>query len=230
MSFNEIDQIIRSRRSIRAFTSQAVDNELLKNILETASYAPSGTNTQPWKVYVVTGKTKDKICNAVIEVIENTRQNPELAEQYQETFRYYPTEWVSPFIDRRRQNGWALYGLLGIQKGDKDKMHAQHLRNYRLFDAPVGLFFTLNKVLGDGAKLDTAMFMQNIMLSAKSHGLDTCAQAAWNKYHRIVLPLLGADDEILISAMALGYADKDNVVNTLTPPRAGIDEFTVWKN
>ena len=230
MSFNEIDQIIRSRRSIRAFTSQAVDNELLKNILETASYAPSGTNTQPWKVYVVTGEMKDKICNAVIEVIENTRKNPELAEQYQETFRYYPTEWVSPFIDRRRQNGWALYGLLGIEKGDKDKMHAQHLRNYRFFDAPVGLFFTLNKVLGDGAKLDTAMFMQNLMLSAKSHGLDTCAQAAWNKYHRIVLPLLGADDEILISAMALGYADKDNVVNTLTPPRAGIDEFTVWKN
>ena len=230
MSFNEIDQIIRSRRSIRAFTSQAVDNELLKNILETASYAPSGTNTQPWKVYVVTGETKDKICNAVIEVIENTRKNPELAEQYQETFRYYPTEWVSPYIDRRRQNGWALYGLLGIQKGDKDKMHAQHLRNYRFFDAPVGLFFTLNKVLGDGAKLDTAMFMQNIMLSAKSHGLDTCAQAAWNKYHRIVLPLLGADDEILISAMALGYADQDNVVNTLMPPRAGIDEFTVWKN
>ena len=230
MSFNEIDQIIRSRRSIRAFTSQAVDNELLKKILETASYAPSGTNTQPWKVYVVTGETKDKICNAVIEVVENTRKNPELAEQYQEIFRYYPTEWVSPFIDRRRQNGWELYGLLGIEKGDKDKMHAQHLRNYRFFDAPVGLFFTLNKVLGDGAKLDTAMFMQNIMLSAKSHGLDTCAQAAWNKYHRIVLPLLGADDEILISAMALGYADKDNVVNTLTPPRAGIDEFTVWKN
>lgn len=226
----QIDQIIRSRRSIRAFTSQAVDNELLKKILETASYAPSGTNTQPWKVYVVTGETKDKICNAVIEVIENTRKNPELAEQYQETFRYYPTEWVSPFIDRRRQNGWALYGLLGIQKGDKDKMHAQHLRNYRFFDAPVGLFFTLNKVLGDGAKLDTAMFMQNIMLSAKSHGLDTCAQAAWNKYHRIVLPLLGADDEILISAMALGYADQDNVVNTLKPPRAGIDEFTVWKD
>lgn len=230
MSFNEIDQIIRSRRSIRAFTSQAVDNELLKNILETASYAPSGTNTQPWKVYVVTGKMKDKICNAVIEVVENTRKNPELAEQYQETFRYYPTEWVSPFIDRRRQNGWALYGLLGIQKGDKDKMHTQHLRNYRFFDAPVGLFFTLNKVLGDGAKLDTAMFMQNIMLSAKSHGLDTCAQAAWNRYHSVVLPLLGAEDEILISAMALGYADQDNVVNTLTPPRAGIDEFTVWKN
>ena len=226
----QIDQIIRSRRSIRAFTSQAVDNELLKNILETASYAPSGTNTQPWKVYVVTGETKDKICNAVIEVIENTRKNPELAEQYQETFRYYPTEWVSPFIDRRRQNGWALYGLLGIQKGDKDKMHTQHLRNYRFFDAPVGLFFTLNKVLGDGAKLDTAMFMQNIMLSAKSHGLDSCAQAAWNKYHSIVLPLLGAEDEILISAMALGYADKNHVVNTLKPPRASIDEFTVWKD
>lgn len=226
----EIDQIIRSRRSIRAFTQQPVDNELLKEILETASYAPSGTNTQAWKVYVVTGEMKDKISNAVIEVIENTRKNPELAEQYQETFRYYPTEWVSPYIDRRRQNGWELYGLLGIEKGDKDKMHAQHLRNYRFFDAPVALFFTLNKVLGDGAKLDTAMFMQNLMLSAKSHGLDTCAQAAWNKYHSIVLPLLGAENEILVSAMALGYADNNNIVNTLKPPRAGLDEFCVWKS
>ena len=226
----EIDQIIRSRRSIRAFTQQPVDNELLKEILETASYAPSGTNTQAWKVYVVTGEMKDKISNAVIEVIENTRKNPELGEQYQETFRYYPTEWVSPFIDRRRQNGWELYGLLGIEKGDKDKMHAQHLRNYRFFDAPVALFFTLNKVLGDGAKLDTAMFMQNLMLSAKSHGLDTCAQAAWNKYHSIVLPLLGAENEILVSAMALGYADTTNIVNTLKPPRAGLDEFCVWKS
>ncbi|MBQ1837953.1 MAG: nitroreductase family protein, partial [Neisseriaceae bacterium] len=161
---------------------------------------------------------------------ENTRKNPELGEQYQEAFPYYPAEWVSPYIDRRRQNGWALYGLLGIEKGDKDKMHAQHLRNYRFFDAPVALFFTLNKVLGDGAKLDTAMFMQNLMLSAKSHGLDTCAQAAWNKYHSIVLPLLGAENEILVSAMALGYADKNNIVNTLKPPRAGLDEFCVWKS
>lgn len=226
----EIDQIIRERRSIRAFTSQPVDNALLKEILTTASYAPSGTNTQAWKVYVVTGEMKDKISNAVIEVIENTRKNPELGEQYQEAFRYYPTEWVSPYIDRRRQNGWELYGLLGIEKGDKDKMHAQHLRNYRFFDAPVALFFTLNKVLGDGAKLDTAMFMQNLMLSAKSHGLDTCAQAAWNKYHSIVLPLLGAENEILVSAMALGYADKNHIVNTLKPPRAGLDEFCVWKS
>lgn len=226
----EIDQIIRERRSIRAFTSQPVDNELLKEILTTASYAPSGTNTQAWKVYVVTGDLKDKISNAVIEVIENTRKNPELGEQYKEPFPYYPAEWVSPYIDRRRQNGWALYGLLGIEKGDKDKMHAQHLRNYRFFDAPVALFFTLNKVLGDGAKLDTAMFMQNLMLSAKSHGLDSCAQAAWNKYHSIVLPLLGAENEILVSAMALGYADKNNIVNTLKPPRAGLDEFCVWKD
>ena len=145
----EIDQIIRERRSIRAFTQQPVDNALLKEILTTASYAPSGTNTQAWKVYVVTGDTKNKISNAVIEVIENTRKNPELGEQYKETFPYYPTEWVSPYIDRRRQNGWELYGLLGIEKGDKDKMHAQHLRNYRFFDAPVALFFTLKKVLGD---------------------------------------------------------------------------------
>ena len=226
----EIDKIIRERRSIRAFLDTPVSKEVICEILETASYAPSGTNVQPWKVYVVAGKKKQAICDKVCEVINEIYVNPEKKSAYQEAFNYYPTEWISPYIDRRRQNGWALYGLLNIQKGEKEKMHQQHLRNYRFFDAPIGMFFTLNKVLGDGSKLDTAMFMQNIMLSAKSHGLDTCAQAAWNAYHSIVLPLLNAgEDEILVSAMALGYADKNAIVNQMQPTRESVEQFTNWQ-
>lgn len=226
----ETDRIIRSRRSVRAFTDRAVPKALLQELLETACYAPSGTNTQPWKVYVVGGAKRDEICRTVTEAVNAARDNPASAAAYREVFPYYPREWISPYIDRRRENGWSLYGLLGIEKGDKDKMHTQHLRNYCLFDAPVGLFFTVHQVMGDGAKMDVAMLMQNLMLAAHAHGLDTCPQAAWNAYHSLVLPLLGAGtDELLVGAMALGYADQEAVVNTLKPPREPVENFTVWQ-
>jgi hypothetical protein len=107
-----------------------------------------------------------------------------LAAQYREEYDYYPEKWVSPYIDRRRENGWSLYGLLGITKGDKDRMHAQHQRNFRLFDAPVGLMFTLDKVMGQGSLVDYGMFLQSIMVAARARGLHTCPQAAWNGFAR----------------------------------------------
>lgn len=224
-----IDTIIKSRRSVRAFTSQAISQEEVRELLETASFAPSGTNTQPWQVYVVSGAKRDAIIHSVTDAINQAIDNPELAKKYQETFSYYPEKWISPYIDRRRENGWGLYGLLDIKKGDKEKMHIQHLRNYCFFDAPIGIFFTVNKIMGQGAKMDVAMLMQNLMLAAKARGMDTCAQAAWNAYHSLVLPLLGAkEDEVLVGAMALGYADHKHIVNTLNPPREAVDNFTCW--
>lgn len=224
-----VDQAITSRHSVRAFLDQAVDQQTIKDILTVASRAPSGTNTQPWKVYVVTGQKRqemiDRVCKAQLEV----SQNPELAKQYTETFAYYPEKWISPFIDRRRENGWGLYGLLNIQKGEKEKMAAQQLRNYQLFDAPVALYFTVNKVMGVGSKMDISMMIQNVMIAAKARGLDTCPQAAWNHFHPIVLDVLNApDDEELVCTVALGYADPDHIVNTFITPRLPVEEFTVF--
>lgn len=224
-----LEEIIQTRRSVRAFLDTPVDENLLRDILKIASYAPSGTNIQPWKVYVVSGNKRDEIVRAVSNEVDQAFRQPENAVNHQPPFEYYPQEWISPYIDRRRQNGWALYGLLGIQKGDKEKMHQQHLRNYCFFDAPVGLFFTTHRVMGHGAKMDIAMLMQNIMLTAHDKGLGTCAQAAWNAYHDMVLPLLGANqDEILIAAMALGYPDANAVVNTMKPVREDVEQFTVF--
>ena len=136
---------------------------------------------------------------------------------------------MSPYIDRRRENGWSLYGLLGIGKTDKDKMHLQHQRNYKFFDAPVGLMFTMDKVMGRGSLVDYGMFLQSIMVAARGHGLHTCAQAAWNGFGKIILPHIGAGpDEMLICGMALGYADETDVVNTLKTPRVPVEEFTHW--
>jgi nitroreductase len=196
-------------------------------VLNVASRAPSGVNTQPWKVYVLQGATRDALVSKVCAAHEAVHADPALAAQYQEAYSYYPEKWISPYIDRRRENGWGLYGLLGIGKGDKDKMHMQHQRNYRLFDAPVGLMFTIDRVLGRGSLLDYGMFLQSIMVSARGHGLHTCPQAAWNGFAKIILPHIGAgEEEMLVCGMALGYADPSALVNSYHTPREPASQFT----
>lgn len=220
---------INSRMSIRAFTPQAVARELITELLQLASRAPSGTNTQPWKVYVLQGQSRDTLVDKVCAAHDALRANPALSAEYREEYDYYPEQWVSPYIDRRRENGWGLYGLLGIGKGDKDKMHAQHQRNFRFFDAPVGLMFTIDHVMGRGSLVDYGMFLQNLMLAARAHGLHTCPQAAWNHFGKIILPHIGAGpDEMLVCGMALGYADDKDTVNTFHTPRVPVAEFTRW--
>jgi nitroreductase len=226
---NAVDQAITSRMSARAFTAQPVPREVLTQLLELAARAPSGTNTQPWKVYVLQGQSRDSLVAKVCAAHDEIRANPDMAAEYREAYDYYPEKWVSPFIDRRRENGWSLYSLLGIAKGEKDKMHAQHQRNYRFFDAPVGLMFTLDKVMGRGSLVDYGMFLQTLMLAARGHGLHTCPQAAWNAFAKIILPHMGAsDNEMLVCGMALGYADETEVVNTFHTPRESVASFTTW--
>ena len=224
-----VDTAIRSRMSVRAFTQQAVARADIEAILEVASRAPSGTNCQPWRVYVLQGASRDALVDKVCAAHDAIRADPALAQGYREEYDYYPEKWVSPYIDRRRENGWGLYGLLGIGKGDKDKMHAQHQRNYRFFDAPVGLMFTIDRVMGRGSLVDYGAFLQSIMVAARGRGLHTCPQAAWNGFAKIIMPHIGAGDgEMLVCGMALGYADADALVNGFVTPRVPVTEFTRW--
>ena len=226
---NEVDRAIQSRHSVRQFLPRPVPRDVVAHLLEVASRAPSGTNTQPWKVYVLQGASRDGLVDKVCRVHDALRADPSLAAEYKEEYDYYPENWVSPYIDRRRENGWSLYGLLGITKGDKDKMHAQHQRNFRFFDAPVGFMFTLDRVMGRGSLVDYGMFMQNIMVAARGHGLHTCPQAAWNGFAKIILPHIGAGPgEMLVCGMALGYADDEAPVNSFRTPRVPASEFTTW--
>ena len=229
MSRSAVDEAITSRSSIRAYTTQAVPRETLTHLLEVASRAPSGTNCQPWRVYVLQGASRNTLVEKVCAAHDALRADPSLASQFAEEYDYYPQQWVSPYIDRRRENGWGLYGLLGIGKADKDKMHAQHQRNYRFFDAPVGLMFTVDRVMGRGSLVDYGAFLQNIMVAARGHGLHTCPQAAWNGFASIILPHIGAPaSEMLVCGMALGYADTTAVVNSFHTPRVPVQDFTTW--
>ncbi|MFP5392740.1 MAG: nitroreductase [Gammaproteobacteria bacterium] len=217
-----VDAAITSRRSVRAFLPTPVPRADIEAILAVAARAPSGTNLQPWKVTVLTGQARQRLSEAILAV----HNDPQAARAHVEEYAYYPRQWTSPFIERRRKVGWDLYTLLGITREDKAAMHAQHGRNYRFFDAPVGLIFTIDRVLEQGSWLDYGMFLQNIMIAARARGLDTCPQAAFTPYHRIIAAQLDLPpNEMVVCGMALGFADPGKVENTLATERASVPDF-----
>jgi nitroreductase len=218
-----VDAAITSRRSVRAFLPTPVPRETVVEILEVASRAPSGTNIQPWKVSVLTGDAKAALSRKILAAHDDPAERARHTEEY----AYYPTTWQPPYIDRRRKIGWDLYSLLGIGKADKERMHAQHGRNYAFFDAPVGLIFTIDRVLQQGSWLDYGMFLQNVMIAARARGLDTCPQAAFMQYHRIIAEHLALPaGEMLVCGMSLGHADPAAVENTLVTEREPVAGFT----
>jgi len=218
-----VDAAITSRRSMRAFLPTPVAREDIEAILNVAARAPSGTNTQPWRVYVLTGERKTQLSEAILAAY----LDPQEAARHTEEYNYYPREWKSPFIERRRKVGWDLYALLGLTRDNKAGMAAQHGRNYRFFDAPVGLVFTIDRVMEQGSWLDYGMFLQNIMVAARGRGLDTCPQAAFTQFHRIIAGQLQLpDNEMVVCGMALGFADPDKIENTLITEREAVSGFT----
>ena len=217
-----VDAAITSRRSVRAFLPTPVARETIEQILAVAARAPSGTNTQPWQVYVLSGARKEALSSDIQAAYDDPQANAAHVEEY----AYYPTQWYSPYLDRRRKIGWDLYGLLGLTKDDKLGMHAQHRRNFQFFDAPVGLIFTIDRGLMTGSWLDYGMFLQNIMIAARARGLDTCPQAAFMQFHRIITShIVSPPNEMVVCGMSLGYADPDAVANRLVTAREPINGF-----
>jgi nitroreductase len=217
-----VDHAITTRQSIRAFLPTLVPRDTIAEILSIAARAPSGTNTQPWKVAVLTGGAKARLSAAILQVYDDS----ELRRQHTEEYAYYPTQWVEPYLGRRRKIGWDLYGLLGIGKTDKDRMHAQHGRNYTFFDAPVGMIFTIDRIMEQGSWLDYGMFLENIMVAARGRGLDTCPQVAFLDFHRIIAEHLALPaTEMMVCGMSLGYADDSAAVNRLVTEREPVSAF-----
>ena len=220
-----VDAAITSRRSVRAFLPTPVPRSTIEDILRVASRAPSGVNTQPWKVTVLTGAAKESLSTKILAAHDANAAAGSSGADVGE-YEYYPTEWVSPYLERRRKIGWDLYGLLGIAKTDKARMHAQHGRNYRFFGAPVGLIFTIDRILRRGSWLDYGMFLENVMIAARGRGLDTCPQAAFIGFHKIIaehLQLPAA--EMVVCGMSLGYADESAAENRLVTERAPVESF-----
>ena len=213
----DVFEAIESRKSIRAFTDQPVEKELLYKLLQISQRSPSGTNTQPWYVYLCTGDVKQAITDDVLKMAAEGK-----SKKY-EDYDYYPPVWRDVHQARRRAVGWGLYGLLGIEKGDREGSARQGARNFKFFDAPVGLFVTVDSYVTRGSWADAGMYIQTIMLAARGLGLHTCPQAAWIPLQEPVFKHLGIpDDQELVTGMSLGYADKDAIENTLMSEREDV--------
>lgn len=218
-----VENAIRSRRSIRRFLPTPVPRETLETLLELASRAPSGTNTQPWKVYALAGSARTALSDAILAEYASGRK----AER---EFDYYPKEWVDPWLSRRRTVGLALYQLLGIPKGDKARMTEQTGRNYKFFDAPVGVILTMNRKLGHGMFLDIGIFIGNFITAARALGLDTCVQTAFADYPDVVRKALNLpDDELVVGGIALGHADPAAPENQLVSEREPVSGFAEFR-
>lgn len=215
-----VEKALLTRRSVRGFKPEPVPMATVRRILEVSSRAPSMTNTQPWQVHVLTGAARARLSAEVLAAHEAGEHPPM-------DYEYYPATWSDPYLTRRREVGWALYGLLGIEKGDREATSRQHGRNYTFFGAPVGLIFTIDRGLAMGSWLDLGMFMQNVMTAARGAGLDTCAQAAFASYHAIIRRQLAIPEaQIVVCGMALGHTDPDEPANRLAASRVPVETFT----
>jgi len=205
---------------VRAFLDKPVEREAIDRILDAARHAPSGANTQPWQVAMVSGRKKQDIQEKMEAAFRSGKRG-------QADYQYYPVEWKPPYKDRRRACGLQLYSALNITREDKDRQADQWAANYRAFDAPVALFFFMDAELATGSFMDFGMFLQSLMLAAVEEGLATCPQAALGEYPEIVKQELDYPQEsILICGMALGYEDEHAVVNSYRTPREDVHTFT----
>ena len=218
----EVTEAIRNRKSTRAFLDKAVPDEVITTVLECARWAPSGVNSQPWQVAVVTGETKRQLGNALAK----QRANGETPRQ---DYNYYPTQIEEPYISRKRACGHALYSALGIKRNDIETRKAQWMKNYHGFGSPVALLFFIDAILEKGSWVDMGMFIQNVMLAARGFGLETCPQAALAEYPDVIRNILNiADSKKLICGMALGYADYDDPSYQYRTEREPVENFTQW--
>jgi nitroreductase len=216
-----VEEAIRGRRSVRAFRPDPVALEVVEHLLDLAARAPSGTNMQPWQVYVLAGTPRARLSEALVAAHAAGPGEPE--------YPYYPAEFFDPYLSRRRKVGWDLYGRLCIARGETERMHEQHARNFLFFDAPIGLIFTIDRRLEIGSWLDYGMFLENIMVAARAHGLETCVQAAFAPFHRVIrdhLPM--GESEVVICGMSLGYEDPTAPENQLVTERVPAKSFATF--
>ena len=216
----DFERLARDRRSVRAFTADKVPLATVREVLKVARTAPSGANLQPGKFVVLTGKALDEFRTDLCAAITN---GLEPSEQYS----YFP-EPMPRYLRRRQFNlGASLYEVLGIDRKDLGARRRQFMRNYRFFDAPVGLIGTIDRRMGKGCYMDFGMVLQTLFLAARARGLASCGIGALAGYGPFIAERLALDEhEIVVCGIALGYEDVDAPVNKLRVDRLAVDQFS----
>ncbi len=217
----KVSDAANSRISCRAFTNQPVSLKQVKELLSIAKQAPSGGNLQPWEVFAFSGKKLE----AIITDIENQLSDKPMGEKGE--YDVYPPSLWEPYRSRRYKNGEDLYSCINVEREDKVGRRNQFVRNFKFFDAPVGLFIYLDKGMGPPQWSDVGMFIQTLMLYAVEMGLHTCAQEAWAMWHSTVAKhVKPAENLMLFCGVGVGYMDHSAPINSLRTDRVEVEDFT----
>lgn len=221
---NAVEAAILSRRSVRGFRPDPVPRETIEHLLNVAARAPSGTNMQPWRMIALAGQP--------LEDFREALATDYLAGRAEENVDhiYYPQPLFEPYLARRRKIGWGLYGLLGIARGETEKMRAQVAANLRFFGAPVGLICMIDRRLRIGSWIDYGMFLENLALAARARGLDSCPMAVFAEFPGAIRRLLGiSEDDVIVCGMAIGYENREAPANALVTDRVPATGFTEFR-
>ena len=219
-----VSEAIQTRRSVRDFLPDPVSEETVREILSIASRAASGGNLQPWKVYVLAGEARDELVRRVSERMAEKPfgDGPEYA--------IYPPDLTDPYKARRSRIAHMMYDLVDIERSDREARVRQMNKNFEFFGAPVGMFITVDRQMGQPQFSDLGIFLENIMLLARERGLHTCPQEAWSMWGGTIREVVGVPEgELVFCGVSLGYADPDSAINQLYSERAGVEEFAVLK-
>ncbi len=215
-----ISEAIVTRRSVRAFRPDPVPLETVKRMLTLAARAPSGGNLQPWKVYVLAGETRDELVRRVAQA----RKDMPMGEAPE--YHIYPPHLTEPYRTRRFRVGEQMYAAVGIPREDKAARLEFFARNWEFFGAPVGMIFTIDRQMQPGQWADLGMFLMNIMLLAREHGLHATPQEAWAVWHRVIRAYVKVpENEMIFCGMAVGHADETHPVNAFDSERAPLEEY-----
>ena len=212
-----VGNVLRSRSSVRAYRRQPVTKELVKEILVEASSAPSGANTQPWRLYVLTGAPMKALGDALLAASRSGSAPPPA---------HFPEPLPDVFRARLQDFGARYYASLGIERHDAPARARQSERNLGFFGAPVGLIFSIDRRLKAHSWIDLGLFAQNLMIAAKARGIDTCPQVSFAPFHEVIAAHLRMpEEEVTAFGMSMGFGDPAAEVNQVRMPRERVEDF-----
>ena len=217
MSEMKFEDAVRQRRSVRGFLQKPVPPELMKKVFELAQYSPSGTNVQPWQVYVASGEVRDKLRDEFIRRVQaRIAANPDRPDK---------GRLGDPWRERRRGCARVLFDAMGIEWEDKAGRAAASFRNFEMFDAPHVLFIGMNEVFGTGTAADVGMYAQTLMLAMTANGLASCAQGTMAHYPDLVRETFDIPEDVkILFGISFGYEDESIPANKAITTRAALEE------
>jgi nitroreductase len=218
-----LTQLLENRYSVRAFLDTPVPEEILKKIFTAAQLAPSNCNVQPWQIYVVSGNQKDALKDKLMEALmSGNPPNPDFD---------WGIRYEGIHRDRQFESANALYGSMGIERSDKTARMNALIRNWRFFDAPHALFFTMEKYLNIMGAVDMGIYAQTLTLLMNEKGIASCFQGALGQFPDPVRTLLNIPDaQGILFGMSFGYADEKAAVNMTRTDRVSMDTAVVFSS